>query len=175
LAKKYNINNFIRAAELRIVDDSNKTLGIMSKDEALAMAKAKGLDLIEINATSTPPIAKVADFGKFQYDQSKKEKKVKENSHRTETKVIQVNSATGENDLVIKAKAASKWLKEGHRVKIDLRLKDRTRYMGEEFMKERLDRILLFITENFKIADPYKRTPRAFSVTLEKAKAPKAE
>jgi translation initiation factor IF-3 len=175
LSQKININNSIRAAQLRIIDATGVNLGVMTKDDALSLAKAKGLDLVEINATSNPPIAKIVDYGKYQYESSKKEKKAKENSHRTETKVVQIKSGTGEHDLLVKAKAASKWLKEGHRVKIDLQLRDRTKYMGEEFMKERMDRILHFITENFKIADPYKRSPKAYSITIERSKATKED
>lgn len=175
MSQKININNSIRAAQLRIIDATGVNLGVMSKDEALSLAKAKGLDLVEINATSNPPIAKIVDYGKYQYENSKKEKKAKENSHRTETKVVQIKSGTGEHDLLVKAKAASKWLKEGHRVKIDLQLRDRTKYMGEDFMKERMDRILHFITENFKIADPYKRSPKAYSITIERSKASKED
>jgi translation initiation factor IF-3 len=175
LSQKININNSIRAAHLRIIDAAGVNLGVMSKDDALSLAKAKGLDLVEINATSNPPIAKIVDYGKYQYENSKKEKKAKENSHRTETKVVQIKSGTGEHDLLVKAKAASKWLKEGHRVKIDLQLRDRTKYMGEDFMKERMDRILHFITENFKIADPYKRSPKAYSITIERSKATKED
>ena len=173
MSQKVNINNYIRAVELRVLDSDGSNLGVISKDQALSIAKSKGLDLVEINATSNPPIARIVDYGKFQYDQSKKDSKAKENSHRTETKVVQIKSGTGEHDLLIKAKASSKWLKEGHRVKIDLQLRDRTKYMGEEFMKERMDRILYLITENFKIADPYKRSPRAYSITLEKSKETK--
>lgn len=175
MAKKYNINTFIRATELRVLDNEGVNLGVISKDEALRIAKAKGLDLVEINSTSKPPIARIVDYGKFQYDQSKKEKKVKENAHRTETKVLQIKSGTGENDLLIKAKAGSKWLKEGHRVKIALQLRDRTKYMGEEFMKERVERILHFITENFKVAEPYKKAPKAYTITIERAKTAKGE
>jgi translation initiation factor IF-3 len=170
LAIKININSFIKAQELRILDSDGVNLGLMTKEAALAMARAKGVDLIEINPTSNPPIGKIMDYGKFQYDLSKKESKAKENSHRTETKVLQIKSGTGEHDLLIKAKQGSKWLKEGHRVKIDLQMRDRTKYMEESFLKERVDRILHFLTENFKIADPYKRSPKVYSVTIEKSK-----
>lgn len=170
MSQKVNINNYIRATDLRVLDSDGTNLGVISKESALAIAKAKGLDLVEINATSNPPIARIVDYGKFQYDQSKKDSKAKETSHRSETKVVQIKSGTGEHDLLIKAKAASKWLKEGHRVKIDLQLRDRTKYMGEDFMKIRMDRILYFITENFKIADPYKRSPKAYSIIIEKSK-----
>lgn len=170
MSKKVNINSFIRATELRVIDSEGVNLGLMTKDAAIALAKAKGLDLVEVTASANPPIAKIVDYGKYQYEQSKKDKKVKENSHRTETKVLQIKSGTGEHDLLIKAKAGSKWLKEGHRVKIDLQLRDRTKYMGEDFMKTRMDRLLFLITENFKIADPYKRTPKAYSITIERNK-----
>ncbi len=170
MAAKININNFIKAPEVRVIDSEGGNLGVMPTKEALAIAKARGVDLIEINATSNPPIAKIIDYGKFQYEQSKKEKKMKENSHRTETKTLQVKSGTGEHDLLVKAKAASKWLKEGHRVKIDLQLRDRTKYMEESFMRERVERLLHLLTEDFKVSDPYKRSPKAYSITIEKAK-----
>lgn len=169
-AKKVSINNFIRALELRIIGDTGENLGVMSKEDALKLAQAKGLDLVEINATSNPPIAKIVDYGKYQYEQSKKEKKVKENSHKTETKGVQIKIGTGENDLLFKAKQTSKWLKEGHRVKVDLYLEGRAKYMDDTFLKERLDRILHLVTENYKIAEPYKKAPKTLSIIIEKAK-----
>jgi translation initiation factor IF-3 len=164
------INNQIRAKELRVLDNENKNLGILTFKEALELATQKGLDLIEISPNGNPPIAKIADFGKYQYEQSKKLKKAKAGAKSTETKSIQVKIGTGDHDLELKAKTASKWLKEGHRIKVELFLSGRAKYMDEKFLKERLDRVLHLITENYKISDPYKKGPKGLIVTIEKDK-----
>lgn len=164
------INNQIRAKELRVLDNENKNLGILTFKEALELATQKGLDLIEISPNGNPPIAKIADFGKYQYEQSKKLKKAKAGAKSTETKSIQVKIGTGDHDLELKAKTASKWLKEGHRIKVELFLSGRAKYMDEKFLKERLDRVLHLITENYKISDPYKKGPKGLIITIEKDK-----
>jgi translation initiation factor IF-3 len=164
------INNQIRAHELRVIDSEGQNLGILSIKEALELAQSKGLDLIEISPNANPPIAKVMDFGKYQYEVNKKLKKAKAGAKTTETKAIQIKIGTGDHDLSLKAKNASKWLKEGHRIKVELFLAGRSKYMDEKFLKERLDRVLHLITENYKIADAYKRGPKGLFTTIERAK-----
>lgn len=164
------INNQIRAQELRVIDSENQNLGILSTKEALELAQSKGLDLIEINPNSNPPIAKIMDFGKYQYELSKKLKKAKAGAKTTETKSIQVKVGTGDHDLELKAKTASKWLKEGHRIKIELFLSGRSKFMNENFLKERLDRVLHLITEDYKVSDSYKKGPKGLFITIEKNK-----
>ena len=162
------INNQIRAPELRIIDDKTGNLGIMKLADALALVREKGLDLIEISPNAVPPIAKIMDYGKFQYEENKKQKKAKAGNKTTETKSIQISIGTSEHDLSMKARMASKWLKEGHRVKVELVLAGRSKYMDPNFLKERLDRVLKFITENYKIADPFKKIPKGVMVVIEK-------
>lgn len=164
------INNQIRAHEVRVLDSENQNLGVLSIKDALELAQSKGLDLIEISPNANPPIAKIMDFGKYQYEANKKLKKAKAGAKPTETKSIQVKIGTGDHDLELKAKTASKWLKEGHRIKIELFLAGRTKYMDEKFLKERLDRILHLITENYKVSDSYKKGPKGLFITIEKAK-----
>ena len=164
------INNQIRAKELRVIDSEGQNLGILSIKDALELAQNKGLDLIEISPNANPPIAKVMDFGKYQYEANKKLKKAKAGSKATETKSIQIKIGTGDHDLELKAKTASKWLKEGHRIKVELFLAGRTKYMDEKFLRERLDRVLHFITEEYKVSDSYKRGPKGLVITIEKAK-----
>lgn len=164
------INNQIRAQELRIIDSENQNLGVLSIKEALELAQSKGMDLIEINPNGNPPIAKIMDFGKYQYELSKKLKKAKAGAKPTETKSIQIKIGTGDHDLELKAKTTGKWLKEGHRIKIELFLAGRAKYMDEKFLKERLDRMLHLITEDYKISDSYKKGPKGLFITIEKAK-----
>lgn len=153
-----------------MITDDGKNLGVVSLQEALQAAKEAGLDLIEISPTANPPIAKIMDFGKYQYLENKKLKQAKSKSHSTEVKSIQVKIGTGEHDLDLKAKKASEWLKEGHRIKVDLFLTGRSKYMDMKFLTERLGRILKLISEAYKVADPIKKGPKGLTVVIEKAK-----
>ena len=164
------INNQIRAKELRVIDSEGQNLGVLSIKNALELAQSKDLDLIEISPNANPPIAKIMDFGKYQYEVNKKLKKAKAGSKPTETKSIQIKIGTGDHDLELKAKTASKWLKEGHRIKVELFLAGRTKYMDEKFLRERLDRVLHLITEDYKISDSYKRSPKGLITTIERVK-----
>ncbi len=164
------INNQIRAKELRVIDSENQNIGILSIKEALELAQNKGLDLIEISPNANPPVAKLMDFGKYQYEASKKLKKARAGAKPTETKSVQIKIGTGDHDLELKAKTASKWLKEGHRIKIELFLSGRAKFMDEKFLRERLDRVLHLITEEYKVSDTYKRGPKGLFITIEKTK-----
>ncbi len=165
---KERINNQIRAKELRVISSTGENLGVLSFKEALSKAQEEGLDLIEVTSNTNPPIAKIMDHGKYQYEQNKKQKKMRTGAKATETKSIQIKIATGENDLLMKAKRANEWMKEGHRIKIELFLSGRAKYMEDKFLRERLDRVLQFITEPYKIAEPYKKGPKGPIITIEK-------
>lgn len=163
------INHQIKAPELRVIDHDGGNLGVISLQEALKKAGEVGLDLIEISAGAKPPVAKIMDYGKFQYDENKKLKQSKARSHSVEVKGLQVKLGTGDHDLALKAKKASEWLKEGHRLKIDLFLPGRAKYLDQDFLKGRLERLLKLLTEEYKTADPAKKSPKGLSIIIEKA------
>lgn len=163
------INHQIRATELRVIGAKGENLGVISLQEALKAAKEAGLDLIEISPKAIPPVAKIADYGKFQYDENKKQKHAKANAKVVEVKSLQVKIGTGEHDLELKAKKASEWLAEGHRIRMDLFLPGRTKYLDEKFLKDRMERLLRLITTDFKIAEPAKKSPKGMTVVVEKA------
>lgn len=167
--QKTRINNAIRARELRVIGAEDENLGVLSHADALAKAQAVGLDLIEISPNATPPVARIADYGKHQYEQKKKQQEAHRKAHTTEMKTLQVKIGTGEHDLTLKAKRASAWLKEGHRIKFDLFLPGRTKYMDKNFLKDRMDRMLNLVSEDFKIADGPRKSPKGMSVILERA------
>ena len=100
----------------------------------------------------------------------KKQKEIKAKSHTTETKNIQIKMGTGEHDLSLKSKRISEWLKEGHRVKIDLFLFGRYKYMEFNFLKERLEKFLTLITEEYKVAEAVKKSPKGLTTVIEKTK-----
>ncbi len=154
---------------MRVIGSSGENLGVLSLKDALDRAKLAGLDLIEISPNATPPVAKIMDYGKFQYEQQKKEREAKSKAHTTETKSIQITVTEGEHDLTRKARTAAEWLREGHRVKIELFLKGRYKYMEPRFLEDRLQRLVLLIPEEYKVAEPVQKGPKGYTITLEKA------
>ncbi len=165
---RVRINQAIRAPELRVIGAQGENHGVITLAEARRFAEEAGLDLIEISPTAVPPVAKTMDFGKYQYELSKKQREVKAKSHTTETKSVQVKIGTGEHDLMLKAKKVAEWLKEGHRVKVDLFLWGRYKYMEFAFLKERLERFIKLIPTDYKIAEEIKKSPKGLSVTVER-------
>jgi len=170
LNKIVRINNQIKSPEVRVIGSAGENLGIMLTNIALKKAEEVGLDLIEVSPNSNPPITKIMDYGKFQYEQKKKNNASKLKSRRTETKVIQIKIGTGEHDLNLKAKKVSEWLKEGNRVKLDLFLAGRSKYMEFNFLRERLERILRLVSEEYKTVDGPKKGPKGLTLVLEKQK-----
>ncbi len=152
---------------MRVISDEGN-LGVMPLAAALKLAVDQGLDLIEISPNAAPPIAKLMEYGKFLYAESKKERAAKAKSKTTETKNIQVKVGTGDHDLDLKAKKTSAWLKEGHRVKIELFLIGRSKYMDFNFLKERMERILHLISEEYKVAEPAKKGPKGLTIVIDK-------
>lgn len=152
---------------MRVVGADGANLGVLKTEDAIKRAEEDTLDLIEISPKANPPVAKIMDYGKFQYEQKKRQREIKANSHVTETKSVQVKIGTGDHDLALKASRVAGWLKEGHRVKIDLFLWGRYKYMDFNFLRERLERFLLLITEPYKIADAIKKGPKGLTTTIE--------
>ncbi len=162
------INHQIRAKEVRLIGPEGENFGVLSLSEALAKAEGFSLDLIEISPNAVPPVAKIMEYGKFHYEQEKKRREVRAKSHSTETKNIQVKIGTGDHDLLLKAKKAAQWLEEGHRVKVDLFLWGRYKYMEFNFLKARLERFLKLIPFSYKLAEPIVKSPKGLSGTIER-------
>jgi translation initiation factor IF-3 len=167
------INNQIRASELRVIDEEGNNLGLLTLAEALAQAKEKELDLIEVSPNAQPPVARIMAYGKYQYLEQKKQKQAK--GHVSETKSLQIKIGTGEHDLALKAKKVSSFLEKGHRVKINLFLPGRTKYFDINFLNERLKRILNLITEEYKLANPPQKSPKGLTVIVERAPKTKTQ
>lgn len=172
---RVRINEQIRAPELRVIGANEENFGIISRTEALQHAKEAELDLIEITAKATPPVARIMDYGKYQYEHKKKQREMKAKAHVTETKSAQVKIGTGDHDLELKAKRVAKWLGENHRVKIDLFLWGRYKYMEQSFLKERLERFLKLIPESYKVADDVKKSPKGLTIVIERDRSKKKE
>jgi len=170
LSSHTRINHQIKATELRVIGEKGENLGVLSLRESLTKAEEAGLDLIEISPNANPPIAKIMDYGKYQYAENKKLKASKAKVRTVEVKTLQIKIGTGEHDLNLKAKRVGEWLREGNRVRLDLFLPGRAKYLDEKFLRERMDRFLKLIPENYKVSEEPKKSPKGMSALVEKAR-----
>ena len=119
------INEQIRDKEVRVIGADGEQLGIMSSKEALKLAEEAELDLVKIAPTAKPPVCKIVDYGKYKYDQMRKEKESRKKQHVVEIKEIRLSPNIDSNDLNTKINAAKKFLGKGDRVKVTLRFRGR--------------------------------------------------
>ena len=119
------INEEIRDKEVRVIGEAGQQLGIMPAREALALAEEAGLDLVKIAPTAQPPVCRIVDYGKFKYEQIRKEKEARKKQKVTEVKEIRLSPNIDTNDLNTKISAARKFLTKGDRVKVTLRFRGR--------------------------------------------------
>ncbi len=119
------INEQIRDKEVRLIGEDGEQLGIMSSREAMRLAEEAGLDLVKIAPTAKPPVCKIVDYGKFKYEQTRKEKEAKKKQKTIEIKEIRLSPNIDTNDLNTKMNAARKFLGKGDRVKVTLRFRGR--------------------------------------------------
>ena len=119
------INEQIRDKEVRVIGEEGEQLGIMSIKEAMALAEEAGVDLIKIAPTAKPPVCKIADYGKYKYEQMRREKEAKKKQKVIDIKEIRLSPNIDTNDLNTKANAARKFLTKGDKVKVSLRFRGR--------------------------------------------------
>ena len=122
---RYQVNWQIKDREVRVVRDDGEQLGIMSGQQAYQMAKEAGLDLVKISPQASPPVCKIMDYGKFKYDSTKKAKEQKRNQKVVELKEILLSAVIDIGDLQTKARHGNKFLEDGNKVKVSIRLKGR--------------------------------------------------
>ena len=139
----HEINEEIIDKELRVIGDDGEQLGIMSAEEALKIAEGKELDLVKISPMAKPPVCKIMDYGKYRFEQAKREKEAKKNQRVMEVKEIRMSPSIGENDLQTKLKAALKFLADGDRVKVSIRFRGREMAhtnLGEQILRDFADK-----------------------------------
>ncbi|HQE98988.1 MAG: translation initiation factor IF-3 [Chloroflexi bacterium] len=122
---KYRINQQIRVPEVRVIGADGSNLGVLAIEEALRAAQEAQLDLVEVAPNSEPPVTRIMDFGKFIYEQSKKEREARKSQKQVEVKEIQLRPKTNEHHLGFKTKNARSWLEEGNKVKVRVRFRGR--------------------------------------------------
>ena len=121
----HQINDEIQDSEVRLIGEGGEQLGIMSSEEALKIAEEHGYDLVKIAPNANPPVCRIMDYGKFRFEQTKKEKEAKKNQKTIEIKEIRMSPGIGENDFATKLKNGVKFLAEGNRLKVSIRFRGR--------------------------------------------------
>jgi translation initiation factor IF-3 len=119
------VNEKIRAREVRVVDPDGKQIGIMSRDDALGLAREHELDLVEVAPRANPPVCRIMDYGKYKYQQSKKGQEAKKKQAVIQIKEVKVRPKTEEHDLQIKIRNARRFLEKGYKVKVSLMFRGR--------------------------------------------------
>lgn len=122
---RLRINNRIRAREVRLIDEQGAQVGIISIRDALLLAEERGLDLVEVAPTAVPPVCRIMDYGKFRYEQTKKEREARKHQKQAELKEVRLKPKTDDHDLEVKAKQARRFLLGGDKVKFIVRFRGR--------------------------------------------------
>jgi translation initiation factor IF-3 len=112
--------------EVRLIDEEGQQIGIIPTREALMIARERGLDLVEVGANSNPPVCRLMDYGKYRYEQSRKERETRKHQHVTRVKEVRVEPKIGEHDLETKGRQAERFLKSGDKVKLSVLFRGRS-------------------------------------------------
>ena len=168
MSKRIFINNQIRANEVRLIDETGKQLGVVSLHEALDLARGKSLDLIQVTEKVDPPVCKLGDYGKYLYQEEKKERHMHKNKGG-ELKAIRLTYNISEHDMETRSKLAEKFLKKGDKVRIDLPLRGREKAMGN-FAREKLIKFIEILNKSFEVKTEkeIRREPRGFTTIISK-------
>jgi translation initiation factor IF-3 len=166
--RRIPINNQIRASQVRLVDETGKQLGVVSLQEALNAARERSLDLIQVTEKVEPPVCKIGDFGKYLYQEEKKERKMHKN-RGGELKAIRLTYNISDHDMATRAQLAEKFLKKGDKVRIDLPLRGREKGMGD-FAKEKIKKFMEKLQQlvEIKMEREIAREPRGFTAIISK-------
>jgi translation initiation factor IF-3 len=140
--KEIQVNHEIKAREVRVIDSEGRNLGIMSLKDALRRAQESHLDLVRVASGATPPVCKIMDYGKYKYEQSKREKEARKNQKIINMKEIRMNPNIDEHDFQVRVKNAIRFLKDGNKVKASIKFRGREithTTLGEKVLKQMAD------------------------------------
>ncbi|HWP28308.1 MAG TPA: translation initiation factor IF-3 [Chloroflexota bacterium] len=119
------MNERIRVREVRLIDENGEQLGVLPTTEALRIARDRGLDLVEVAPMANPPVCRLMDYGRYKYEQTKKERDARKHATRVEVKEVRLRPKTDEHDLAFKTRAIQRFLEEGDKVKVTLLFRGR--------------------------------------------------
>lgn len=166
LAPKHRINELIRVTHVRLIGAEGEPVGVVTHGEALEMAEEAGQDLVEIAPNAEPPVCKIMDYGKFLYQQSKKDRAAKARQHTITVKGIRLSPKISAHDLETKAAQAKEFLEEGHKVKVFVIFRGRM-ITHKELGQGILERFIVFLGEDAVLEQAAKMDgPRNMTVLL---------
>ncbi|NLB97441.1 MAG: translation initiation factor IF-3 [Armatimonadetes bacterium] len=139
--RELRVNHRIRAREVRLIDEEGEQRGIVALRYALELARDKGLDLIEVAPHAVPPVCKIMDYGKFKYEQSKRESEARKKARASELKTVRMEPQIDDHDFQFKLRSIQKFLKEGDKVKISVMFRGRS-ITHPEFGKRLLEQVV---------------------------------
>ena len=143
------INEMIRAPQIRVIDEAGEQLGIMSPEDALRDAEAQGLDLVEVAPNAQPPVCRMIDYGKYRYQQSKREKEAKKHQHIIIVKEIKYRPKISDHDFDFKTNHVREFLQVGNKVKLTIMFRGRE-MAHPEFGRDLLGRVIEEVKDNVK-------------------------
>jgi translation initiation factor IF-3 len=159
------INERIWAREVRVISEDGEQLGVMPPQQALEIAREAQLDLVEISPKAVPPVCKIMDYGKYQYQKSREDRQNKAKQKRVDIKGIRIGVRTDDHDLDFKKNQAEKFLKKGHKVKIEIVMRGREKAHQDLARKNLID-FLKMISIPYKLEQELKRFPGGFNVII---------
>jgi len=165
ISKSIRINEAIRADELRVIGTSGEQLGIMSRSDALKAAEEAGVDLVEISPNAAPPVVKLVDWGKYQYQKMKELQKSKKNSKPSELKQMRFGLKIGSGDLDIKLRKIRGFLAAGHKVRIQIFYRGRE-MAHKELGYEMIDKIVALLEEDAILEQKPQMAGRNLSIVV---------
>ena len=159
------INERIWAREVRVIGAAGEQLGVMTPQQAILIAKESGLDLVEVSPKAVPPVCRIMDFGKFQYQKSRQERQNKSKQKKFEIKGIRLGVRTDDHDLEFKKNQTDKFLKKGNKVKIEIILRGREK-AHQDLARTNLIEFLKAIPTDYKVEQDIKKFPGGFNVII---------
>ena len=165
-AKKHRINEQIRVAEVRLIDDEGEQQGVVPTDRAREMARERELDLVEVAPNSNPPVCKLIDYGKYKYEMDKKNRESKKNQTQIKLKEIRMQPKIESHDLQFKTKHVLEFLEEGNKCKVTIRFRGREfahTYLGKDVLLKVLE---MLGEENYNLDSPPAMEGRFMSMIL---------
>ena len=170
--RRLRLNNQIRVPEVQVIGPEGEKLGVMPMHEALKIAEKHAMDVVEVGPQATPPLVKILDYGKFMYQKERQEKRGGGKSAAQEVKTVQIGFRTEAHDMGVRASQADKFLKKGHRVKVEMKLRGREKGMVP-IGRAKLEQFIKIISEPFEMEGFIKSFPGGIGTLIKPGKAVK--
>lgn len=159
------MNERIRARQVRLIGADGKQIGVVLLDEALRQARVEGLDLVEVNATEAPPVCRLLDYGKYQYEQDKRERESRKKQKRVEVKGVRISFKMGAHDRTMRKSLAEKFLKAGNKVRVEMVLRGREKALRAVGIQQ-LQVFLHELDDLARVEEAIAQAPRGLAATI---------